>query len=466
MRLLPVLLSGLLFVARPAAAGADLVLRHVVIVDLHGRRTADAIVVRDGRITSVGALPEDAAGLPEIDLAGATVTPGLIDAHVHLSGVPGSGLREDTPAQTEELQRAHLRAYLSCGVTTVLDNAILPEDAQRIEGWIADGAPAPRIRWVGPTFSPPGGYVASIMPQYPEVHDAAEVRAQLDAFAPLNAIGVKMTFEEGFFRKAWPLYPRTVREAIVEATDADGLHRFVHAMSVKEYRAALAIHPYAMVHPVEAGARKVAKQLASEQIFVTSTLATNDTLRIEFDLGRMDQPPYAWTIPARERETATDPQAIRHMRDALVKMIVPGDPLLHGIVWTITYLPATQAGRLHHLERQVKILHDAGVPIVMGTDAGNWSMFPWVFHGPTSVHELELLVEAGLSPLDAIIAATATPARMLGLEQTLGEVAVGFEADLVVLDADPLTDITAYRTPRLVVQAGVAKTSAEWMAAP
>ncbi len=52
---------------------------------------------------------------------------------------------------------------------------------------------------------------------------------------------------------------------------------------------------------------------------------------------------------------------------------------------------------------------------------------------------------------------------MLGLEQELGEVEVGFDADLIVLDADPLVDIRAFRTPRLIVQDGVAKTSAEWM---
>lgn len=451
--------------APPASAGGDLVLRHAVIVDLHGRRTTEAIVIRDGVIASIGELPEDAFGLPTVDLAGAIVTPGLIDSHVHLSGVPGSGLRDDTPDQTEVMQRMHLRAYLSCGVTTVVDTGILPEDAQRIDGWVASGAAAPRIRWVGPIFSPEDGYVASIMPKFPVVRTPDDVRAQLDGFAPLQPIGVKMTVEEGFFRKVWPLYPDAIRDEIVAQTDARGLHRFVHAMSAAEYRAALAVNPYVMLHTVEAGARKLAKELAAKQIYVTSTLATNDTLRIEFEQERMDEAPYAWSIPDRERVTGSDPKALRRMHDSLVKLIVPGDPMLYPIVWSVTQLPATQAGRLHHLERQLDILHDAGVPILLGTDSGNWPMFPWVFHGPTSVHELELLVEAGFAPLDAIIAATSTPARMLGMEAQLGEVAVGFLADLVVLDSDPLADIRAFRSPRLVVQGGVARTSAEWMAA-
>lgn len=151
------------------------------------------------------------------------------------------------------------------------------------------------------------------------------------------------------------------------------------------------------------------------------------------------------------------------MHDALVKMIVRGVPMLYPVVWGITYLPVTQHLRLLQLERQLQILKQAGVPILLGTDSGNWPMFPWVFYGPTTVHELELMVDADLSPLDAIVAATATPARMLGMEQELGEVEVGFDADLIVLDGDPLVDIRAFRTPRLIVQDGVAKTWAEWM---
>jgi imidazolonepropionase-like amidohydrolase len=151
------------------------------------------------------------------------------------------------------------------------------------------------------------------------------------------------------------------------------------------------------------------------------------------------------------------------MHDALVKMIVRGVAMLYPVVWGITYLPVTQHLRLLQLERQLQILKQAGVPILLGTDSGNWPMFPWVFYGPTTVNELELMVDAGLSPLDAIVAATATPARMLGMEQELGEVEVGFDADLIVLDGDPLVDIRAFRTPRLIVQDGVAKTWAEWM---
>ncbi len=84
------------------------------------------------------------------------------------------------------------------------------------------------------------------------------------------------------------------------------------------------------------------------------------------------------------------------MHDALVKMIVPGVPMLYPVVWGITYLPVTQHLRLLQLERQLQILKRAGVPILLGTDSANWPMFPWVFHGPTAVHELERMVDAGL----------------------------------------------------------------------
>jgi len=255
-----------------------------------------------------------------------------------------------------------------------------------------------------------------------------------------------------------------VQAAIVAQTH--DIHRFVHAMSPREYRYALDVDPYVILHTVEQHARRFAQDLASRQIYVASTLATDDILRIEFEPERLDEPPYALVIPPRERETATDKAAIQRMHDALVQLIVPHNPVMYPVVLVLTYVPATQAVRLHQLERQVKILHEAGVPILLGSDSGNWEVFPWVFHGPTSVHELELLVEAGLSPLDAIIAATSTPARMLGMQAELGEVAVGFAADLVVLPTDPLTDIRAFRSPRLVVQDGVAQTPEAWMAAP
>ena len=99
--------------------------------------------------------------------------------------------------------------------------------------------------------------------------------------------------------------------------------------------------------------------------------------------------------------------------------------------------------------------------LVLGSDAGNWPIIPYLFHGPTSVRELELLGEAGLTPEQALTAATRTPARMLGIEA--GTVEVGRTADLIVVEGDPLTDLSAVRDVRWTVRAGVAATPEDWV---
>jgi imidazolonepropionase-like amidohydrolase len=113
----------------------------------------------------------------------------------------------------------------------------------------------------------------------------------------------------------------------------------------------------------------------------------------------------------------------------------------------------------------IQHLKAAGVPLVMGTDSGNWPLFPFFFHGPTSWRELRLLSEAGLPPLEVLRTATVNPARMLGLEDQLGTVEVGKLADLVVVRDDPLLDLEkAMHSLQHTIRAGVARTPDEWMA--
>ena len=98
----------------------------------------------------------------------------------------------------------------------------------------------------------------------------------------------------------------------------------------------------------------------------------------------------------------------------------------------------------------LRLALDAGVTVVAGTDTGN----PLVFPGFSMHHELELMVEAGMSPMDALVAATRMPARMLGQEQVFGTLTPGRRADLLVLGADPLIDIRNTRTLEVVIQNG------------
>jgi imidazolonepropionase-like amidohydrolase len=102
------------------------------------------------------------------------------------------------------------------------------------------------------------------------------------------------------------------------------------------------------------------------------------------------------------------------------------------------------------LQRIIPMMARAGVPILAGTDAPGTRRVP----GPSLVEELEALVAAGLTPLQALRSATLNPARFLGLGDSLGTVAPGKVADLVLLDANPLADIAALRRVRAVIAGG------------
>jgi imidazolonepropionase-like amidohydrolase len=107
--------------------------------------------------------------------------------------------------------------------------------------------------------------------------------------------------------------------------------------------------------------------------------------------------------------------------------------------------------RLPVLRSNLKKVADAGIPIVMGTDTG----FFGVLMGVATPLEMELMVEAGLKPVDVIRAATINAARMIGREKDLGSVEAGKLADLLILDANPLDNIGAVRRIHRVVKGGV-----------
>jgi imidazolonepropionase-like amidohydrolase len=110
-------------------------------------------------------------------------------------------------------------------------------------------------------------------------------------------------------------------------------------------------------------------------------------------------------------------------------------------------------------------MHEAGIPIVVGTDSANWPIFLNLFHGPSTVLELELLARAGMSPLDVISSATRIPAEMMRRDDEIGTVEVGKRADLIITPGDPLQDLGALRKLSWSIQGGVARTPEDWMRA-
>jgi len=98
----------------------------------------------------------------------------------------------------------------------------------------------------------------------------------------------------------------------------------------------------------------------------------------------------------------------------------------------------------------LKKVWDAGIPVAMGTDAGNVG----TLHGPSVFREMELMAQAGLTPLEVLRAATVGGARAMRMERDLGRIETGRLADLVILDADPTASVVNLARAHRVIKAG------------
>jgi imidazolonepropionase-like amidohydrolase len=130
-------------------------------------------------------------------------------------------------------------------------------------------------------------------------------------------------------------------------------------------------------------------------------------------------------------------------------------------------------GRERFVERELSkvggTLHrllDAGLRVVLGSDSGNWPVFPYLLHGISTLREVDLLAKQGFTPTQVLTAATITPARMLHIDDRVGTVEVGKEADLVVLRDDPTQDLHAVWTIEYTVANGEIRDPAGWIRGP
>ena len=147
------LLVTLLLATVPCPGSAtDLLIRDVRVVDLSGSSPSEpvSILVRDGRIAEIGhEVP--ASGARSIDARGGFLLPGLFDAHAHLGWGPSDGLREPSrPELWGKLREHHMRAYLACGVTTLLDPSAPGHVVRDVHALLSGGSPGPRYLTLGP----------------------------------------------------------------------------------------------------------------------------------------------------------------------------------------------------------------------------------------------------------------------------------------------------------------------------
>jgi len=403
------------------------------VIDATGRAPIQnaTIVVRDGHITAVGGADEVSVprGATRIDASGRFVIPGLWDSHVHLASVG----------------RAGLATLVRFGVTSVRD---LGGDLDSVRAWRdsidTGGLEGPRIHLAGPIVENAtwlGGASALPVPGLKElvagripVGTEAEAVAAVDSIAALGVEVIKI-------RNSPPL---PAYRALLEEARRKGLLVAGHQPNRGVGLAgALAERQRSIEHleqlgeleaMPEAARDSMARAFAAESIWFTPTLVTSFH---RFDPDSL--------IEARAAGTSTEPE------QALVT------PTLLGF-WKLQRGLKPFDAPLDFVRRAVdsglmgmRRLREAGGKIMAGTDLGAISVYP----GLALHEELALLVDSlGMSPLEAIQAATAEPARYFGIEQEIGTIEAGRVANLLILSADPLADIRNTRRIERVLLRG------------
>jgi len=446
----------MLVVVSAPCAGApvalDLLLRDVTVIDVRdGTRHAHRdIAVRDGRIVAIAehaALPALAARRT-IEGNGRFAIPGLWDMHVHFGG--GEALIGEN--------RSLLPLYVAHGITAVRDAAgDLGPSVLQWRARIAAG------ELLGPTLFTSGPKiegVGSIWPGDLEVATSAELDAALDQLQRWNVDFIKITDNA--------LSPQLFLEALRE-TQARGLTSSAHIpLGVTVLQASSAgldsiehiAYAYKAGVPAEAelAARHRAGSLSAAALWdAVATAFDADTARAAYrrlaDAGTAVVP----TLNGSRITAYLDQDD--HADDEYLYYIGPG--LQATYAWRVERAAADDAAAITRRQQRFEamaailpLLQDAGVTILAGTDAGFLNSFN--YPGIGLHEELALFVRYGLTPLQALQAATLNAARFLGQEDTHGQIAEGKAADLVLLDADPLADIAATRRIAVVVLRGTA----------
>lgn len=373
------------------------------------------IVVRDGVIEAVGASdavvpPEDAA---TVDLAGRTVTPGLINAHGHVNDVVG--LRSDPSFYTEEHVVDQLALYARYGVTTVVSLGGDGPEAVAVRGREGPDLNHARIRVAGPV----------IVADTPE--QAAE-RVNAAADMDVDFIKIRVDDNLGATEKMTP----EVYRAVIDTAHERGLKLTAHLYYLGDAKALLDAGADFIAHSVRDA--DVDQELID--LLTASGVCVCPTLMREVSTYVYEERPEWFDDPFFLKNA--DPEVIAALEDPERQEGVRNSGSAQ-----------TYKAQLPTAMRNVKALHDAGVRIAMGTDTGPAARFQGYFeHG-----ELDLMVESGLTPMQAIVASTRDAAACLDLEG-VGTLAAGNFADFVVYAANPAEDIGNSRTIESVWIAG------------
>lgn len=407
--------------------------RNFTLIDGTGRPPVSpaAMIVDRGRIGWVGPASALAppAGVQPVDLGGAFVMPGLIDLHVHLGNTVD--LTQDKANYSPESVARDLRTYASYGVVAVQSMGTDQDPIFAVRSAQRAGRPTvARVYTAGQGLMLKGGYGGLAGVNQP-VATAAEAEAAVAAQAAKGVDVIKLWLDDEL--GTLPKMPAAMSQAIIDAAHKHNLRVLAHVFYLEDVRRLVDQGIDGFVHGVR---DKSLDKGVVDRIKARGTWQVAGTLAREAAM-------FEWGGPSR---WLTDPFFTSGVSAGAVTLLASPErqkTVSSGPNFK-KYPPFLEAAK-----RNFKTLVDAGVPHGAGTDAGPSGRFPGV-----SMHwELQLMVEAGLTPSQALAAATRRAAEWLRAAD-LGTLEAAKSADFVVLDADPLADIRNTRAIRAVYIGG------------
>ncbi len=436
----PILLTFSLLIASLTYAQTQeiKVIAGATVYDGTGRAPIkNAVVVIEGtRITQVGAASKTKIpkGAQIIDGRGKFILPGLADMHNHL----GDGYFLPGPGQGPPNFRQNLAQLLAWGFTTIHCPARL--DPALATAARDDAAPLPRLWGVGVNrgFSTEGGHASqrprfdSLLPKTPE--EARQQVRSVGLAAGVNAI--KIIYSDQSHRhglQPLPIMKLEIMQALIDEAHKMGLKAYLHAPTLRHAKEALQAGADVLVHSVAdapVDGEFIALMKKNRATYITTLALYISAVDVAAWMRRLEEMDERRIIPREVYERFGSATGAKNF---------------HAFVGVLGN------EQVQYLGGNLRKIYDAGIPVLAGTDTS----VPGVLLGVSSQAELVLMVENGLTAREALRTATINAATFLGREKEQGTVETGKLADLLILDANPLTDIRNIRKIHRVIKAGV-----------
>ena len=392
-----------------------------------------AMLIDNGRISWIGSAARIQApnGAEVVDLTGKFIMPGIINLHGHVGST--IDLAQNAKFFTRENIEKTLRTYASYGVTTVLSLGTDQDLIFQIRDQQRAGRPTyARVYSAGQGFTLKGGVGG--MPGVSHdltPSDAAEIPKDIDQLAAKNADIVKVWVDDGLGRR--PKIPFELTKAIIDNAHRAGLRVAAHIFYLADAQQLVEGGVDALAHSVR---DQPVDQESIDSMKAHGVWQEAATLTREASMVVYAKPPAFLTDPFFTRSVS--PAVLATLNDPDYQNKIAADPDF-----------GKYSSFLGMAQKNLKRLADAGISYGMGTDSGVPGRFPGFFEQ----WEMELMVDAGLTPSQVIVAATKSGAEFLRAKN-LGTLEVGKWADLIVLGANPAANIRNTRTIEAVYIAG------------